>query len=120
MMSASHHLASWCWVIVLPVPKPPGMAAVPPLAMGNMVSSTRWPVISGREMDRRREIGRSTRIGHFWQRVSSCSTPFLSWSLTTQSFTVYWPLVITAVTLPLSVGGTMQRCSMSGVSGQVA
>ena len=27
--------------------KPPGIAAVPPLASGNMVSMIRWPVING-------------------------------------------------------------------------
>ena len=31
--------------MVLPVPKPPGMAAVPPLPMGKKVSMIRWPVI---------------------------------------------------------------------------
>ena len=47
MISASDHLAIWCWVIVFPVPKPPGTAAVPPLAMGNRVSRIRWPVTRG-------------------------------------------------------------------------
>ena len=42
-MSTSDHLASWCWTTVLPEPKGPGTAAVPPLAMGNMVSMIRWP-----------------------------------------------------------------------------
>ena len=32
---ASLHLASWCCVTVLPVPNPPGIAATPPLEMGD-------------------------------------------------------------------------------------
>ena len=50
MMSASHHLASACWVIVLPVPKPPGMAAVPPRDRGKNTSITRCPVTRGSSM----------------------------------------------------------------------
>ena len=75
MMSASHHLASWCCVIVLPVPKPPGTAAAPPLAMGNRLSMTRWPVTSGRLMASRRATGRGVRMGHFCARYSVRSSP---------------------------------------------
>ena len=50
IISASHHLVIWCCVIVLPVPKPPGIAAVPPLAIGNNVSITRCPVTKGIEI----------------------------------------------------------------------
>src|SRR5699024_11559170 len=32
------HFASWCWITVLPLPKGPGTAATPPLAMGKKVS----------------------------------------------------------------------------------
>ena len=65
IMSASHHLAIWCCVIVLPVPKPPGIAAVPPLAIGNSVSITRCPVTKGIEIGKRSRVGRACLIGHF-------------------------------------------------------
>ncbi len=47
MTSASLHFASWCCITVLPLPKGPGTPAVPPLATGKKVSTTRWPVTSG-------------------------------------------------------------------------
>ena len=46
-MSTSDHLASWCCTTVLPEPKGPGTAAVPPLAMGKSVSMMRWPLFMG-------------------------------------------------------------------------
>ena len=52
--------------MVFPVPNPPGMAAVPPLAMGNRVSRIRCPVTRGREAGKRFITGRGTRMGHFW------------------------------------------------------
>ena len=41
------HLATWCWVTVLPAPNGPGMQAAPPFASGKNVSMTRVPVTSG-------------------------------------------------------------------------
>ena len=55
--SASHHLAICCSSTVLPVPKPPGTAAVAPRATGNRRSSARWPVTSGTEASRRGASG---------------------------------------------------------------
>ena len=75
-MSTSDHLASWCCTTVLPEPKGPGTAAVPPLAMGNMVSITRWPDCSGAEGVNFLRKGRPTRTGHFCVMVSSRSSPF--------------------------------------------
>ena len=46
-MSTSDHLARACCITVLPEPKGPGMAAVPPLATGKKVSTMRWPEDSG-------------------------------------------------------------------------
>ena len=46
-MSASAHFANWCCITVFPLPKGPGTAATPPLAIGNRVSITLCPVISG-------------------------------------------------------------------------
>ncbi len=73
IMSASDHLAIWCWVMVFPVPKPPGMAAVPPFAKGNMVSRILWPVIRGTVGGNRFAVGLGTRMGHFWVMVISFS-----------------------------------------------
>ena len=47
-MSTSDHLASWCCTTVLPEPKGPGTAAVPPLAMGKRVSIILCPLFMGR------------------------------------------------------------------------
>ena len=47
MTSASHHFASVSCSTVLPVPKPPGIAACPPRATGKSVSRMRCPVIIG-------------------------------------------------------------------------
>ena len=49
MMSASHHLASWCWGHGLAGAETAGDGRrARPLASGNIVSMTRWPVMSGR------------------------------------------------------------------------
>jgi len=71
MMSASDHLANWCCVMVLPVPNPPGMAAVPPLPSGKNVSMIRWPVTSGSSMRSRSRMGRAVRTGQDWTIVRS-------------------------------------------------
>src|SRR6266513_2352862 len=47
MTEASAHFASCCWAIVFPVPKAPGMVAVPPFAIGKKKSIMRWPVSRG-------------------------------------------------------------------------
>ena len=57
--------------MVLPVPKPPGMAAVPPFAIGKNVSMTRCPVISGMEGVSLCFTGRAVLMGHCWQSCSS-------------------------------------------------
>ena len=64
--------------MVLPVPKPPGMAAVPPFARGNMVSRIRWPVIRGFTAGNRLADGLATRMGHFWVMVRVLSVPSMS------------------------------------------
>ena len=74
--------------MVLPVPNPPGMAAAPPLASGNIVSMTRCPVMSGRGEVSRAALGRGVRMGHFWHRVRVCSPPFSSVTRATGSLTV--------------------------------
>ncbi len=106
--------------MVLPVPKPPGTAAVPPLAMGNMVSMTRWPVMSGWEMGRRVLVGRGVRMGHFWHIFTSWVAPRSSLTVMSTSSTRWGPLSAAVRTVPLRWGGTITRCSMREVSGQVA
>jgi len=96
------------------------MAAAPPFAMGNMVSTTRMPVISGRWAGMRCPTGRGRRMGQVWHRVSSCSLPRLSRSFTTVSVTVYCPSGAVQITSPATSGATMHLCRMTGVSGQVA
>ena len=51
--------------MVLPVPKPPGTAAVPPFAIGNNVSMTRCPEIKGISIGNLFLTGRGVLIGHF-------------------------------------------------------
>src|SRR5881296_2686792 len=61
---ASHHFESCCSVTVFPVPKPPGMAAVPPFAIGKRKSRTRWPVTRGIVGISRSFTGRAFRRDH--------------------------------------------------------
>src|SRR3990172_7294840 len=69
--SASAHLASVCCITVLPLPKGPGMLAVPPWATGKRTSMIRWPVTSGSRGSRRRASGRAKRTGQVCIRRSS-------------------------------------------------
>ena len=70
-MSASDHLANWCWVIVLPVPNPPGIAQVPPFARGKNISITRWPVINGLNIVFLSFTGRGVLTGQCWYNLKS-------------------------------------------------
>ena len=87
MMSASDHLANWCWVMVLPAPKGPGMAAAPPFPMGKRVSMIRCPVTRGRSMGSRWAMGRGVRMGHRWARARGWICPWSSVSSTRVSLT---------------------------------
>jgi nucleoside-diphosphate-sugar epimerase len=60
---------------VLPVPKPPGMAAVPPLAVGKKVSMILWPVTRGVSVASLNFMGLAFRTGQVCRRVSSFSSP---------------------------------------------
>ena len=75
MTSALQPLASVSSSTVLPVPKPPGMAALPPSATGNRQSMTRWPVTSGSPDGSRARTGRGTRTGQSWPMASSRWVP---------------------------------------------
>ena len=105
MTSASHHLASCCNRTVLPVPKPPGTAAVLPRAIGKSRSRTRWPVHSASEFSSRSRAGRRRRTGQDVR--SGTSTPA---TLATALPEGHGPSR-RAVTAPLNRGGTSTRCS---------
>ena len=63
MTSACPHFASDCSSTVLPVPKPPGIVAVPPRASGKSVSIERCPVTNGVSSSSRPAAGRARRTG---------------------------------------------------------
>ncbi|OPX65759.1 MAG: hypothetical protein A4E29_00009 [Methanomassiliicoccales archaeon PtaB.Bin134] len=94
-------MASCCCVTVFPVPKPPGMAPVPPLVSGNRVSSTRCPVMSGSSGAIFLAKGRPRRTGHFC--IMRTSLPSMT---ATISSTVNSPDLIMS-TFPEIPGGTM-------------
>ena len=53
------------WLMtVLPQPKAPGMATVPPWTEGKRASSTRWPTRKGLSAECFSVVGRGTRTGH--------------------------------------------------------
>ena len=51
-------------ITVLPQPKAPGIAHVPPRTAGNSPSRTRWPVSSGSLARSLARVGRGARTGH--------------------------------------------------------
>ncbi len=105
-MSTSDHFASWCCTTVLPEPKGPGTAAVPPLAMGKSVSMMRWPEFMGRAGTNFLVYGRWIRTGQRCTMVRGCS-PLSVLTLAITSSTVYSPFLMTQVTAPLTPFGTM-------------
>ncbi len=85
MISASDHLLI-CWrATVFPVPKPPGMAAAPPLATGKKVSMTLWPVIRGCSRGSLSFIGRPNLTGQVCIIFRGTTPPGVSSSPTTSS-----------------------------------
>src|SRR5512134_3574827 len=110
MTSASHHLATCCSSTVLPVPKPPGTAAVLPRATGNSTSSTRCPVNSGSRPSSRSAYGRGRRTGQIV--VIGTSTPPTD---ATTSSGAHGPSGRSSVTSPDTSGGTRTRCSSEPV-----
>ncbi len=91
---------------VLPVPKPPGMAAVPPLEMGNRVSRILWPVKRGMSGMSFLFTGRPNLTGHLCIIMTSFpSIVAMVWS------TVKSPLFISS-TVPLMSLGTRMRWVM--------
>jgi len=107
---ASHHFASWCSETVFPVPNPPGIAAVPPFAIGNRKSKTRCPVTRGIDGSSFSLTGRGRRTGHVCMSVSLAVS-----SSTTVSSTRNSP-AFTSFTVPETFGGTMTRCSTNFAS----
>ena len=69
MPSLLEYLESACEITVLPQPKAPGIAQVPPSTLGNITSSTRWPVSSGVFAGSFSATGLGARTGHFCSMV---------------------------------------------------
>ena len=82
-------------VTVLPQPKPPGIAQVPPFAIGKRLSIVRWPVKSGVVGGSFCLNGRGVFIGHVVLRVM-----FVSFMVAMVSFMWWVPLSLTKVTTP--------------------
>jgi len=72
------YLESACEMQVLPQPKAPGMAQVPPSTEGKRTSSTRWPVMSASRPGSFSATGRGLRTGHLCAMVTSTSSPVSS------------------------------------------
>ena len=99
--------------MVLPVPKPPGMAAHPPLDRGKSTSITLSPVIKGSLGGSLRSEGRAFLAGH------SCERPMrIPASVSTiVSRNVYSPAGAAVATFPAGVsGGAITVCRTSSVS----
>ena len=104
----------------MPVPNPPGIAAVPPFAMGNRVSKIRCPVTKSRSAGYRFWMGLGMRIGHRCAMVSSFSSPERVRMTASGSSMVYCPSPAARTTVPSRSGGTMTLWRMAGVSGTSA
>ena len=103
--------------MVLPVPKPPGTAAVPPFAIGKRVSRIRCPVTSGTLAGKRWWVGLGIRIGHFCASARSLVVPSANWIVTMGSRIVYSPSAAAWITVAsVRLGGTMDLCRMESVS----
>ena len=75
MQSEFEYLDSACEMTVLPQPKAPGTAQVPPSTDGKRASMTRWPVRSGDEPASFSATGRGVRTGQYCCIVCDVSTP---------------------------------------------
>ena len=109
--AASHHLAICCSSTVLPVPNPPGIAAVLPRAIGNSRSRTRWPVTRLSVAGSRARAGRGRRTGQRCERPSTVPP-----TRAIGSSTRYAPAGAIHSTRPPPWGGTNTRCSTAAVS----
>ncbi len=90
---------------VLPVPKPPGMIALPPSATGKNVSRMRIPVMNGVVGSSLRLYGRPVLTGHHWLIVISVPSS----SRATTSSIVYEPGPTIVAMVPFTSGGTITR-----------
>lgn len=81
-MSELEYLDSDWEITVLPQPKAPGMAVVPPCTQGKRASSTRWPVSRGKSAVIFSATGRGLRTGHTCIMLSLWTLPLNSSSMT--------------------------------------
>ena len=117
---ASAYFATLWRLTVLPVPKAPGIAPVPPFDIGKNESRTLCPVMRGISGSSRPLMGLGVLTGHVWWSFSSSFSPDLPSAVTTVSSTLNFPALATSTTLDFgAVGGTRILCSMSGDSATV-
>ncbi len=115
--SASLHLASWWRVTVLPVPKPPGIAAVPPFGIWKKVSMILCPVMSGSVIGSLVFTGLGCLTGHVWSIFISFLVPFVVSMIAMGSVTVYLPSFISIIFAFLMSCGIIILCVIASVSG---
>ena len=127
--SALQPLARLSSRIVLPVPNPPGMAALPPSATGNSESRMRWPVTSGSSDVRRARTGRGVRTGQKWLSATSCVAPSSDAMRSTVASSVTSPASAIQATRPATFGGSKralraparrQHCAEGRAGGRAA
>mmetsp|Transcript_17529 Transcript_17529/g.68000 ORF Transcript_17529/g.68000 Transcript_17529/m.68000 type:complete len:250 (+) Transcript_17529:1102-1851(+) len=106
MQSELENLETDCEITVLPQPKAPGIAVVPPCTHGKRASRTRCPVSRGWSPASFSVTGRGTRTGQLWSIPKLLRSPWNS-SSKMLSRMVYWPSGATKVRVPISFGGTM-------------
>ena len=96
-------------------PKGPGIAAMPPFAMGKRVSITRCPVTIGSPGAIFSAVGRRRRTGHRCSMGTSTKVPSSFRTFAIGSTMVASPVWIHS-TVPDNLGGIMIFCSTAGVS----
>ena len=111
MTSALQPLASASSSTVLPVPNPPGTAALPPCATGNRQSMIRWPVTIGTTAGKRRRTGRGARTGQSWHIETSRRPPSAVRTVQTVASSRWLPGAATDTTSPPMCGGATTACT---------
>lgn len=102
---------------VLPVPKPPGMAAVPPLGIGKKVSMILCPVIRGSVMSSLCLYGLGCLTGHVCSIFICIVCPCFVCSVAIGSVIVCFPSFISVIVAGGVFGGIIILCVIAVVSG---
>mmetsp|Transcript_55401 Transcript_55401/g.125902 ORF Transcript_55401/g.125902 Transcript_55401/m.125902 type:complete len:215 (+) Transcript_55401:229-873(+) len=115
MQSLFENLDRLWEITVLPQPKAPGTAQVPPSTEGKSASTTRSPVVRAVLPGSLSAVGRGIRTGQKWDMLSAVVWPVCSLRTSrTVSFTVNMsdpsvPLPYTFTTVPATLGGHMMQ-----------